>query len=100
MENNSNAKKAKKKEGLFQRLLNYVERVGNKLPQPVTLFFILIVIVLLLSWITSFFDLSAVHPGTGEEIKAINLLNGDGIQRIFTQMVTTFANLIRFRRII
>ncbi|MBN1301098.1 MAG: AbgT family transporter [Melioribacteraceae bacterium] len=78
--------------GLLQRILNYVERTGNKLPQPVTLFFILIIIVLGASWLASLFDLSAVHPGTKQEIKAINLLNGEGIQRIFTQMVKVFTD--------
>jgi aminobenzoyl-glutamate transport protein len=37
--------------GLMQRILNKIEVVGNKLPQPVTLFAILIGIVLVLSWI-------------------------------------------------
>lgn len=80
------------KDGLFQRILNYVEKSGNKLPQPVTLFFILIVIVLAASWLASMFDLSAVHPGTKEEIKAVNLLDGEGIRRIFTEMVTVFTS--------
>ncbi|MCA1746018.1 MAG: AbgT family transporter, partial [Bacteroidales bacterium] len=41
----------KKKEGFFKRMLDKVEVVGNKLPQPVTLFAMLMGIVLLLSWI-------------------------------------------------
>jgi len=86
MEQNSN------KKGFFNKLLNWVEKSGNKLPQPVSLFFILIVIVLAASWLASMFDLSAVHPGTKEEIKAVNLLDGAGIQRIFTQMVKVFTD--------
>jgi aminobenzoyl-glutamate transport protein len=39
-----------KKNGVFKRILDKVEVVGNKLPQPVTLFAILMVVVLLLSW--------------------------------------------------
>ncbi len=80
------------KEGLFQRILDKVEKAGNKLPQPVTLFLILIGIVLLASWIAAMFNVSATHPGTGEQIKAVNLLNGEGIQRIFTQMVKVFTD--------
>ncbi|MFC2085355.1 AbgT family transporter [Bacteroidota bacterium] len=82
----------KTKTGIFQRILNHVERVGNKLPQPVTLFVILVFIVLIASWISAELGISAIHPGTKEEIKAINLLNSDGIQRIFTEMVTTFTD--------
>ena len=78
--------------GITQKILNYVERTGNKLPQPVTLFVILILIVLLASLIASWLDLSAVHPGTKEEIHAINLLNKEGIRRIFTDMVTVFTD--------
>lgn len=77
--------------GLFNRFLNLVERAGNKLPQPVTLFAMLIGIVLVISWLASVLGLSAVHPGTGETIHAVNLLSGAGIQRILTDMVKVFA---------
>ena len=50
------------KTGIVQKILNYVERTGNKLPQPATLFLILIAIVLLASLVASWFGLSAVHP--------------------------------------
>ncbi len=86
MQENSN------KSGLFQKFLDKVEVAGNKLPQPVTLFVILIFIVLIASWLASFFDISAVHPGTKQEIKAVNLLDGDGIQRIFVSMVKVFTD--------
>ncbi len=81
------------KPGLMQRILNRIEVVGNKLPQPVTLFAILIGLVLILSWIFGTLGLSAEHPSPDikEPIRAVNLLNGEGIQRIFTNMVNTFA---------
>lgn len=78
--------------GLAQRFLDRVERAGNKLPQPVTLFAAMILLVLLASWLFSALGTSAVHPGTGETIRAVNLLNAEGLQRIFTRMVTVFAN--------
>ncbi len=90
-----------KKAGFFQRALDKVEVVGNKLPQPVTLFAMLMLIVLLLSWI--FGGVTVDHPGKEaglldrdgqpvEYIEVINLLSRDGFQRIFTQMVKTFAD--------
>lgn len=80
------------KKGFFQRMLDWVERAGNKLPQPVTLFVILVFIVLIASWIFSMLGVSAVHPGSKEEIKAVNLLSGEGIQRIFVNMVKVFTD--------
>lgn len=82
----------KKQESFFQKLLNKVEVVGNKLPQPVTLFVILIFIVLAVSAITSALGVKAVHPGTGADIVAVNLLSSEGIQRIMTNMVKVFSD--------
>lgn len=90
-----------KKKGFFQRTLDVIEVVGNKLPQPATLFAILMGIVLLLSLIFS--GVTVDHPakGTGvtdaqgnpvDTIVVFNLLSKDGIQMIFTRMVKTFAD--------
>jgi aminobenzoyl-glutamate transport protein len=78
--------------GLAQRFLDWVERAGNKLPQPVTLFAAMIAIVLAASLVFSLLGTSAVHPGTGETIRAVNLLNTEGLRRIFTEMVTVFTS--------
>ncbi|MFO7997849.1 MAG: AbgT family transporter [Bacteroidales bacterium] len=82
------------KPGLMQRMLNKIEVVGNKLPQPVTLFAILIAIVLVLSWIFGTLGLSAEHPSPAvtEPIRAVNLLNAEGIRKIMTSMVEVFAS--------
>jgi aminobenzoyl-glutamate transport protein len=82
------------KPGLMQRMLNKIEVVGNKLPQPVTLFAILIAIVLVLSWIFGSLGLSADHPSPEitEPIRAVNLLNAEGIRQILTSMVEVFAS--------
>ncbi len=78
--------------GVAQRFLDWVERVGNRLPQPVTLFAALIGIVLVASWIAAALGTSAEHPGTGKTIAAENLLTAEGIRRIFTEMVTVFTS--------
>src|SRR5690554_917321 len=94
------AKKEKQEKDFFKRLLDKVEVVGNKLPQPVTLFAILMVVTLLFSLI--FGGVSVDHPGkeaglTGPDgqpvdtIEVINLLSREGVQMIFTRMVSTFA---------
>ncbi len=77
--------------GWGQRALDRIERWGNRLPEPATLFLILIALVLGISWLASVANVWAEHPGTGERIEAVNLLERDGIQRIFTEMVDNFA---------
>ncbi len=80
-----------KKKNFIGRALNTVEKVGNALPHPATLFALLALLVILLSGITSLFNLSVEHPGTGEIIEPVNLLTVEGLHRIITQMVTNFT---------
>ncbi|GAB2565786.1 AbgT family transporter [Gracilibacillus alcaliphilus] len=81
----------KKRVGLFQKSLNQIEYIGNKLPHPVTLFIILAFIVLVASAIVANTGVSVEHPGDPEQqITAKNLLNGEGIVYIFTSMVDNF----------
>ncbi|MUK88477.1 AbgT family transporter [Ornithinibacillus sp. L9] len=80
-----------KKKGFFQRFLDVVEYVGNKLPHPVTLFAILALLVLVLSAVVSSFGISVEHPGKpGEMVEVKNLLNAEGIQYIFGSMTENF----------
>jgi aminobenzoyl-glutamate transport protein len=76
---------------MFYRALDFVEKVGNLLPHPTSLFAIFALGVAILSGIAASFELSAIHPGTGETIKAVSLLNGDGLRRIVTDMVRNFT---------
>ncbi len=73
------------------RFLNIVERAGNLLPHPATLFFLLAVLVVVASWISSQFDISVLHPKTGEIVTPVNLLSADGLQRIMGGLVTNFT---------
>ncbi|GGM39985.1 aminobenzoyl-glutamate transporter [Paraliobacillus quinghaiensis] len=83
----------KKRKGLFQKSLDFIETTGNKLPHPITLFAILALLVLVASAVISATGVSVEHPGNpGEMITVTNLLNGDGIVYIFTTMVDNFIN--------
>lgn len=93
-------KTTKEKTDFIKKMLDKVELVGNKLPQPVTLFAILMGVTLLLSWI--FGGITVEHPGKAaglldrsgnpvDSIEVINLLSRDGFQMIMTKMVSTFA---------
>ncbi len=82
-----------KKHGLFQKFLDFVEWLGNKLPHPVTLFAILAVLTLVLSSIFGILGISVTHPGEGnEEVVVKNLLNAEGISYIFESMTDNFIN--------
>lgn len=72
-------------------ILNAVERAGNRLPDPVTIFLILIGVVMLVSVGAAFAGLSAEHPLTGQVIVAQNLLSPEYIQRLLVEMPATFA---------
>jgi len=79
------------KRGFFNWFLDIVERGGNKLPDPVTVFVIIIALVMLTSLAGYMMGVSVIHPNTGDEIMAENLFSGDNIQRMFREMPQTFA---------
>ncbi|WP_350345062.1 AbgT family transporter [Proteinivorax tanatarense] len=83
----------KPKQNWGDKFLNVVEKTGNKLPHPVTLFFIFAATVLVLSFVLSAFDVSAQHPDPDieEPIKVINLLSREGIRDILTGAVGNFT---------
>lgn len=77
----------------FNRLLNRVEWLGNKLPHPITLFAILAVLVIIASAVLSAFNVSVEDPTqAGETLEVQNLLSAEGIQYLFTSMVDNFIN--------
>ena len=75
----------------LQRFLSVVERVGNALPHPATLFFSLALLVLVGSWIAYASGVEVVHPSTGKTMRPENLLSVEGLHRILTGMVTNFT---------
>lgn len=75
----------------IDKFLGIIEKVGNKLPNPTTLFAGFALVVLFLSWFVSQFEFSVVHPGTGQEIKPVNLLSVEGLHRIILNLITNFT---------
>ncbi len=84
------------KKGLLSKTLDLVERAGNKLPDPLLLFFILSALVLVASWVLSSMGLQVTHPSDGTVIAVQNLLNGAGIQKILGEMVKNFSGFPPF----
>lgn len=80
------------KQPLSLRILDAVERAGTKLPDPVSLFMIAALIVVIGSAIGSALGVSVVHPGTGKTVSVVNLLATDQLRRMFTDAVANFTN--------
>ena len=84
--------------GVFRRFLDAVEWLGNLLPHPVSLFAILCGLVLLFSGLAGWLGVSVedVRPGAAEgaRIQAVSLLNGDGLRRVVTNLVTNFTGFV------
>jgi aminobenzoyl-glutamate transport protein len=76
----------------IDRFLNVVERGGNALPHPATLFAILALLVVVMSWIAAQFGARVQHPSTGETVTPVNLLSLEGLHRILTGLVTNFTS--------
>ncbi|MEV6590320.1 AbgT family transporter [Streptomyces acidicola] len=68
-----------------------IEKVGNKLPSPFWLFWILAGVVILLSAALAAAGVSTVHPGTQESIRVQSLLSRAGLTMMVEGAVDNFA---------
>ena len=80
------------RKSVLDRFLDVVERGGNALPHPATLFAMLALLVVVLSWVAAQFSLSVQHPSTGATVTAVNLLSLEGLHRILTNLVGNFTS--------
>ena len=91
---------AVRKRNAFTRFLDTVEWLGNLLPHPVTLFFLLAAGMVLLSGLFGYLGVAVEDPrpagaaGRADDgmIRAVSLLSADGIRRIFSGLVTNFTS--------
>ncbi|MDR4517574.1 MAG: AbgT family transporter [Nitrosomonas sp.] len=82
----------KKNPNLSERVLESVERIGNKLPDPAVLFIVLLFMVWIVSWVLSYVPFHVVDPRTGEQLLVNNLLTGASMTEFMSVMVTNFAH--------
>ncbi len=85
------ANETQSKNSFLNRFLSFIEKAGNVLPHPATLFVILALFVVVLSAITAGLGVSVIHPGTKEVVRAESLLTVAGLHRILTSLVTNFT---------
>ena len=82
----------KKNNNMVSNALGVIERVGNKLPHPAALFALFAFGIVILSGVAALFGVTALHPGTGEEVAAFNLMSREGLHLIMTRMVVNFTS--------
>ncbi len=80
-----------KTQKFYAKFLDIVEKGGNLLPHPASLFAIFAFLVVLVSGIVASLDVAVKHPGTGEMITPVSLLSIAGLHRILEEMVTNFT---------
>lgn len=82
---------AKNKQRIGSLLLKGIEKGGNALPHPASLFAILAIISLIFSWIGFKFGWHAIHPTTGAITETVNLLSKEGLHRILLEMIDSYT---------
>lgn len=93
-----NKERAKTNNSPYSRILNYIERIGNRLPHPIALFAAFAGLVVILSAIFAAFGVSAtgelVSNGELREttVSVVSLLTKEGITYMLTHAVSNFTN--------
>jgi aminobenzoyl-glutamate transport protein len=78
--------------------LGMVERTGNRLPDPVFIFIMLIGILVVISVISAWAGVSAAHPtqltddGSALILTAKSLISSENIQKVWVEMPKTFTH--------
>jgi aminobenzoyl-glutamate transport protein len=93
-----NAKQKASGPGAMQKMLDLIERVGNKVPHPVVIFLALTGLVLVMSHVLYMFGVSVTYDALNMQTHKLepttvavrSLLTGDGIRFILTSMIRNF----------
>ncbi|MEX3507149.1 AbgT family transporter [Corynebacterium sp. LK2590] len=78
------------KRGLLDRFLSGVEYVGNKLPEPFTIFVILFLITGVASTVMAWMDVAVQVPGSDEVSEVNGLFTGEGLAWLTTTMAENY----------
>ena len=73
------------------KLFSWIERVGNKVPNPFLLFVYLIVVLMVATAVLSSLDVAVKNPANGELVRVNNLLSVAGIQWILPNIIKNFS---------
>lgn len=81
-------KAAVKKQG--GRVLDFIERVGNRLPHPYILFLWLCLILAIISWGCAVSGVSVINPATGETVVSNSLISKNGFIWLLENLLSNF----------
>ena len=85
-------------DGVQKGILGWIERTGNKLPDPAFIFLYLIGALVVVSILANLMGLSALHPtktnedGSALVIAAASLLSAENIRKLWVDMPKTFTH--------
>ena len=96
MKTNDGSQGTVKKRSTFERFLDFVEVVGNKLPDPVIIFDVLTAAVTVVSFIGAMAGWTVQHPSTGKPVTVFNLLSPAGLQYMLSNCYQNYANFAPF----
>lgn len=80
-----------KPKGFVNKALDFIEKKGNKLPDPAVLFLVLMMLIWVLSAIFSNVSFAEIDPRNGAPIQIVNLLTGSSLASFLANMVPTFT---------
>lgn len=86
------------KESGFQKFLNGVERVGNKLPHPFTMFVGLTVIIVVIAQLLDGFTVNV--PGSSDQAVVVGLMNADGFRWFVKNILANFIGFPPFKTVL
>jgi len=93
----SDAPKAQTGQEHQSGILGVIERAGNRLPDPVFIFFYLIIIMAIISTVTYFLGVSVEHPtdrdaaGDPVIVNAVSVFHPDSIRHLLVEMPRIFT---------
>lgn len=77
----------KTKRSPYERFVDWMSRVGEKLPSPFVLFLWLFAIVAVITTIMGLFHASVTNPVSGEAVAVQGFLSADGLSWFFTSFI-------------
>lgn len=78
------------KPALINRFLGHVERAGNALPNPASLFIALAGLVVIVSYVCHLLGVAVTNPANGKVVAVVNLLSVEGVQRMILEATRNF----------
>jgi aminobenzoyl-glutamate transport protein len=87
----TNASSSPAPRGWVYRLLDLVERIGNRLPDPAVLFLLAMILTWGVSFLLAGVDFSEIDPRTSQPLRINNLLSGTAMTTFMAKLVETFV---------